>query len=73
MTIAPRNTIIVPLQVTHTREHDRRSETLRFSETYATVKRSGAYTNQRLGADSVTRGSTPDSPTGVFLPKGASA
>jgi len=74
MTIAPRNTIIVPLQVTHTREHDRRPETLRFGGTYANVKRSGiANTNQRLGADSVTRGTTPDSPASVFLLRGASA
>lgn len=74
MTVVPRIAIVVPLQRTRACEHDRRPETLRFSGTYANVKRSGiANTNQRLGADSVTRVTTPDSPTSVFLPKGASA
>ena len=74
MTVISRITIVVPLQRTRACEHGRRPETLRFLGTYANVKRSDiANTNQGLGADSVTRVTTPDSPTGVFVRKGASA
>jgi hypothetical protein len=74
MTIVARITLVVPPQETSTREHDRRLEILRFPYTYANVKRSGiANTKQKLGADSVTRVTTPNSPTSVSLRKGASA
>jgi hypothetical protein len=74
MTVVPQITTVIPFQRRRAREHGRRPETLRFPGTYANVKRSDiANTNQRLGADSVTRVTTPDSPTGVFVRKGASA
>jgi hypothetical protein len=74
MTVASRITLVVKAHGTHAREHERLPETLRFSETYANVKRSGiANTNQRLGADSVNRVKTPYSRTSRCLRKGASA
>jgi len=74
MTVIPRITIVVPLQGTRAREHDRHLETLRFLGTYANVKRSDIdNTNERLGADSVSRVFTPNSSTSVSLDKGASA
>ena len=58
----------------HGSRHDRLLAILRFRGTYANVKPFGiANTKQRLGADSVNRVTTPNLPTSVFLPKGASA
>jgi hypothetical protein len=74
MTVASRITLIVAARGTPARERERLPETLRFSKTYANVKRSGiANTNQRLGADSANRVTTPHPRTSRVLRQGALA
>ena len=52
-------------------KRDRHPAILRFSETYANVKRSGiANTNERLGANSTNRVTQSGSPTSRFLRRG---
>ena len=56
MTVISPTWVVVPPDSRHASEHARDLATLRFSEGYANVKRSGiANTNERLGADPANR------------------